>query len=125
MLTRGNQVPPTKFQKYVDDVSEYLKQHLQKGGKFFRNGPGVKEEHAKNVPLVPAGDESTVTFSNSDRPWMQTVLLEALTRCSAEGAPALLRANYYVYKLHLKKSFIGQWLTRSKIKPYDSKGATN
>ena len=85
----------------------------------FRNGPGVKEDVAKHIPLVPAGDETIDKFPEAKHPWIQYVLIESLNRCSSTGGPALLRANWLVYKLHLKHTWVGRWLSEKNIKPYD------
>ena len=121
VLTRANQLHTERFNPCYKDMEKYLNDHLVKGSGFpFKSGPSVKADVAAEIPKVAVGDETLQHFGDSEEAtWLNELLVKSLDRCKHAAAPALLRANWFVFKMHLKCTFIARYLT--KLKSQDHK----
>ena len=123
VLTRGNQLAEERFPRCFGDVTEILQHRLtQNNTSFFGRKKGAcLTKKVTAVPFIPVGDDISQQFKGREKTWIQELLIESLDRCSTAGAPALLKANWLVYKTHFEATFIGHWIMTKirKREPYD------
>ena len=125
VLTFANQVrlplrrdksPKEQFDNLHREFEREIRECLKRGHyprqKPSGKTPCVKENIAEEVPVIPMGHHDDRSNVAKGKEWLSKLLSESFKRCSAVGAPALLRANWLVYKLYINQLKIGRNVLR-------------